>query len=126
MAEILPAKDTPNVVEKLSEIVAVEIAKQADAMVDAVKSQLLGRRMKYAETPEILSETGMTIEQVREFNAYSDGYNDRAKHLEATIIPSLSAEPELVEVVAIDTKLTQENVNGMLEAVIKAEPIIKA
>lgn len=61
-----------------------------------LRKATLGRRRKLAETPEIMSERNMTPEQIREFNAFSDGYNKRAEELEKTLDgETVPADPEI-------------------------------
>jgi hypothetical protein len=63
-----------------------------------IKKSVLARRKKYAETEVVASELGMTLEEVREFNAYSDGYNARGLSLQAELFGKPVPEEPLEEV----------------------------
>lgn len=56
-----------------------------DRLTQKLEKHALGRRMKYAETAEIMSETGMSLEEIRTWNAHSDGYNERGIQLRAEL-----------------------------------------
>lgn len=65
-----------------------------------INRRLLPRRKKYAETMVKASEMGMSLEQIREFNAYSDGYNARAIEIQLEL---QGEEPEITkELIALD------------------------
>lgn len=65
-----------------------------------INRRLLPRRKKYAETMVKASEMGMSLEQIREFNAFSDGYNARAEEIKLEL---QGEEPEITqELIALD------------------------
>lgn len=110
-----------NGVDKLVDDLVAEVEREISELhTQNVEKIVLGNRKKYAETEEVMSETGMSLQEIREFNAYSDGYNARGSQLrkkingddvrsEAEVVtPAVPAEvvPEVVaeEVIAEETK----------------------
>ena len=69
----------------VDELVDAVDADAHDEYSDTISKAGLGRRKKYAETEEVMSETGMSLEEIRLFNAYSDGYNARGEALKVRL-----------------------------------------
>lgn len=87
----VPQGRIADMVRDIMQIIKREEKEIEKTLTQRLEKHALGRRMKYAETPEIMSETGMTLEEIRAWNAYSDGYNARGVQLRAELnIP----EPE--------------------------------
>lgn len=141
-----------NLKAKAIETFVAELDKATDQLVEALGDEVrgqhvekiqkttLGTRIKLAETNEVMSETGMTLDEIKEFNAYSDGYNQRGTQLvEALVTKEVITEAEVesgkpaaenfeglqnaekldaVQILNTDTALTKENVDSMLDAVI--------
>ena len=86
--------------EATAEAVIREVEEDAK---QKINKRLLGRRKKYATTPEVASELNMTIEEIKEFNAYSDGYNARGEALKAELFDKPVKEEPLEDVVEVKT-----------------------
>ena len=87
----IPEGRIGDMVRDIMKVLKREETETEDRLRATLEKHALGRRMKYAETAEIMSETGMTLEEIRAWNAYSDGYNARGVQLRAELnIP----EPE--------------------------------
>lgn len=91
--EHIPQGRIADMVRDIMAIVKREEDEIRDRLTKKLEKHSLARRMKYAETTEIMNETGMTLEQIREWNLYSDGYNARGVELRAELNPPEPEEP---------------------------------
>lgn len=84
----------------VDELVDAVDADAHDEYSETISKAGLGRRKKYAETEEVMSETGMSLEEIRLWNAYSDGYNARGEALKVRL-KGIEPVPEPEEEVVV-------------------------